>query len=94
MARIKPIVLEPLRAVTTKLTPTAGTFLQRLSQDVADRTGWPVRSSTVVRALIEYARRQSPEWAATALLPLVEEEIAAGRVWGKFSAKGKKRTVS
>lgn len=80
---------EPLKVVTMKLTPAAEELLQHLSQDTSDALGWTVSSSAVVRALIQYAGQQPTSWATTALHPLIEEEIAQGRVWGS-----KKRETS
>lgn len=90
MARIKPLALQgPLKVASVKLPPMAGQILQTLSQDASDALGWTVTSSAVVRALIQYAERQPPEWAASKLHPIIEEEIAQGRVWGKQSKKNK-----
>src|SRR4051794_7762068 len=87
MARIKSITQEPLKVVTVKLTPTVGQTLRTLSQDASDALGWTVSSSAVVRALLLYAARRPAEWRGNSLLPLIEEEIAQGRVWGKKSKK-------
>jgi hypothetical protein len=76
-------VKEPLQVCSVKLTPAAATFLLRVGQDTSDNLGWTVTSSAVVRALIQYAQQQPPDWATTTLQPLIETEIAAGRVWGK-----------
>lgn len=84
MARPKKTPLkEPLRVVTVKLTPAAEALLQQLSQDASDRLGWTVSHSAAIRALIQHAGQQPPAWAAAALHPQIEQEIAAGRVWGK-----------
>jgi hypothetical protein len=74
---------EPLKVVSVKLTPAAEYLLRQLSQDASDALGWTVSSSALVRALLHYVAQQPPAWAATALHPLVEQEIAGGRVWGK-----------
>lgn len=88
MARIRSITKEPLQVVTVKLTPTAGQTLRQLSQDASDTLGWTVTSSAMVRALIQYTRKQPPTWAAAELHPLIEEEIAQGRVWGSKKRGG------
>ena len=73
---------EPLKVVTMKLTPVEEHVLQRLSQDASDTLGWTVSSSVVVRALIRQAGQQPAAWAPSTLHPLIEQEIAQGRVWG------------
>jgi hypothetical protein len=73
---------EPLKVCTVKLSAAAGQTLQALGQDASDVLGWTVTSSAVIRALIRYAEKQTPAWAASELHPLIEEEIAMGRVWG------------
>jgi hypothetical protein len=74
--------IETLKVMTVKLTPAAEQTLQQISQDASDSLGWTVSSSAIVRALLSYAGQQSPAWAATVLHPLIEQEIALGRVWG------------
>jgi hypothetical protein len=69
--------------VCVKLTPTLEQALQRLSREASDRLGWTVSSSAMVRAVIRQAGKQPPAWAASELHPFIEEEMAAGRVWGK-----------
>lgn len=73
---------EPLKVVTIKLTPALETTLAQLSQEASDAIGRPVSGSAVVRALIQYAGEQPAPWSAAAVHPLIETEIAAGRVWG------------
>lgn len=73
---------EPLKVVTVKLTAAMEQALQGLSQDASDALGWTVSSSAMIRALIRQAGKQPASWAATELHPLIEEEIAQGRVWG------------
>jgi hypothetical protein len=84
MKRI-PRQQEPLKVRAVKLTPTLERHLQRLSRDASDALGWPVSHSAVMRALIRQAGTQPPTWAASELHPLIEAEMAAGRVWGKQS---------
>ena len=74
---------EPLKVCTVKLTPTAERTLDRLSQDASDALGWTVSHSAVLRAMLAYMEQQPSAWIATALHPLIEQEIAHGRVWGK-----------
>lgn len=73
---------EPLKVVSVKLTPALEQTLRRLSQETSDRLGWTVSSSAVLRALVAYAGEQPPAWTSTELHPLIEVEIAGGRVWG------------
>jgi hypothetical protein len=73
---------EPLRVVTIKIPQSAETILEHLSQEATDRLGWTVSSSAVIRALIQYAGQESPARVVEILHPLIEQEIAAGRVWG------------
>jgi hypothetical protein len=65
-----------------KLTPVAEEILQHLSQEATDRLGWTVSSSAVIRALIQYAGQESPARVVEIIHPLIEKEIAQGRVWG------------
>lgn len=88
MARTKKAApVEPLKVCTVKLTPTTEQVLSQLSQEASDRVGWTVSRSALLRALLTYAKQQPVAWVETTLAPLVEQEIAHGRVWGK-----KKRT--
>jgi hypothetical protein len=83
MARTKKTApTEPLRVYSVKVTPAAEELLQVLRQDASDTLGWTVSSSAVVRALFSYVAQQPLSWAASALYPLIEQEIAQGRVWG------------
>jgi hypothetical protein len=83
MARTKKTPLaEPLKVCTVKLTPAAERTLQQVSQDASDNLGWTVSNSATIRAVLRYIEDQPPTWAAAALHPLIEQEIAQGRVWG------------
>jgi hypothetical protein len=83
MARQKKTPLkQALKVQTIKITPAEKEILRRLSQEASDRLGWTVSSSAIIRALIQYAGHQPPAWTALALFPPIEQEIAAGRVWG------------
>jgi hypothetical protein len=84
MARIKMTPpAEPLKVCTVKLPQTAEQLLRQLRQDASDSLGWTVSSSALLRALLIYVKMQPPSWASTMLFPLIEQEIAQGRVWGK-----------
>jgi hypothetical protein len=73
---------QPLKVQTIKITPAEEEILRHLGQEASDRLGWTISNSTIVRALIQYAGHQPPAWLALALFPPIEQEIAAGRVWG------------
>jgi hypothetical protein len=72
-----------LKVCSIKLPPAAADLLDDLSQDATDALGRPITSSALVRALLHYLAQQPPSWVATTLYPLLEQEIASGRVWGK-----------
>jgi len=73
---------EPLKVRAVKLTPALELTLQSLSQHASDALGRPVSHSAILRAFLRYAQWQSPTWAASALHPLIAEEIAQGGGWG------------
>ena len=72
----------PLRVRTHTLSRENDDTLRALSQDASDLLGWTVSGSAVVRALLRYAEQQHLSWARSTLFPLIEQEIAQGRVWG------------
>jgi phage gp46-like protein len=74
---------QPLFPRTHTLSRNDDRVLQQLSQDASDALGWTVGSSAIIRALLQYVVQQPTAWASTALHPLIEQEIASGRVWGK-----------
>lgn len=83
MAAHKPKLQKyPLHPRTHTLSQPDELTLEHLRQYASDALGWTVGNSAVVRALIRYASQQPPEWAATALHPLIEQEIAGGTFWG------------
>lgn len=79
---IRMLQKESLKVVSVKLPPALEKALQQLSREASDRLGWTVGSSTILRALVAYAEQQPGSWAASELHPFIEQEIAAGRVWG------------
>ena len=81
--RTQTLSTEPLRAYPLNLTPTANRFFQRLSREASDALGRTVSTSAMLRALLCYVEQQPRSWASTQLYPLVEQEIARGRVWGR-----------
>jgi hypothetical protein len=73
----------PTVICTHTLTQEADEFLQRLSREATDALGWTVGKSAIVRALLQYAAPQPSSWVSTILLPLAEQEIDTGIVWGR-----------
>jgi hypothetical protein len=73
---------EALKVLSIKLTPSIAKTLHQLSQGASDQLGWTVSSSAVLRALVTYAGQQPGSWIRSELHPVIEQEIAAGRVWG------------
>lgn len=67
---------------THTLSQDDNRLLDRLSQDASDALGWTVSTSAVMRALLRYVAQQPPTWAPATLFPVIEQEIAAGTVWG------------
>jgi hypothetical protein len=65
------------------LTPATKQTLEHIRQEASDQIGWAVSGSAMLRALITYAGQQPQSWVSSVLYPLVEQEIAQGRVWGK-----------
>jgi hypothetical protein len=83
MARPKTTPRKPPFIVRSHtITYEDDTLLRHLSRDATDALGWSVSSSAIVRALIRYAEQQPAAWAAAALHPLIEQEIASGTIWG------------
>jgi hypothetical protein len=84
MATQKPTSLkEPITIRSYTLTPPTVARLQQMRRDATDYIGRGVSNSAVVRALILHASQQSPTWVREIVFPLIEEEIRAGRRWGK-----------
>lgn len=84
MARLKKP--PPLLVRSLTLTPELEALLQSLGQEASDRLGWTVSMSAVVRALLRYVEHRPPAWVREQLHPLIDQEIAGGRVWGKKKA--------
>lgn len=57
--------------------------LERLSGEGSDYIGRKVSSSAILRALVRFADRQDYQWVLSQLCPLVEEELASGKTWGR-----------
>ena len=74
---------EPVFIHSHSLTAAVERALRRMSQEATDSIGREVSSSAIFRALVLYTDRQPPTWLREQLLPLVEEEITGGIVWGK-----------
>jgi len=73
---------EPFVIRSLTLTPALETLLHTIGQEASDALGWTVSDSAVVRAVLRYVAQQPPAWRRSVLLLLIEQEIAAGRVWG------------
>jgi hypothetical protein len=84
MARKKSALKkQPLVVRTHSLTPESERLLHQWSQEATDALGWTVSSSAVLRALLRYASRQPASWVPGNLFPIIEQEIAAGVLWGR-----------
>jgi hypothetical protein len=83
MAHLKLAPQKPPPAVLThSLSEEHEKTLQQLSQQTSDTIGRTVSKSAIVRALLRYATQQPPAWVSTILIPLIEQEMGAGVVWG------------
>ena len=87
--KLEKSLTPPLVVRSLTLTPTTEATLERLAQDASDYIGWAVSKSALMRALIHHAELQPPAWATAHLFPLIENEIASGRVWGKKTGRKK-----
>jgi hypothetical protein len=63
------------------LSPDNQETLQRFSQDATDHVGRAIGKSAIIRALLRYASRQGTPLVEL-LVPLIEEELNAGVMWG------------
>ena len=75
----------PLVIRSFSLTTKDDALLSEIAGAASDRLGWTVSSSAVVRALLGFVGEQGSAWTVTELFPRIEQEIAAGRVWGTKS---------
>jgi hypothetical protein len=73
---------QPLVIRSHTLTPELENLLQQWSHDATDALGWTVSTSAILRALLQYAAQQPAAWRPTTLFPFIEQEIAAGVLWG------------
>jgi len=64
------------------LTAANEQTLSEVKQDATDALGQTISSSAVVRACLCFLAKQPSGWIAKELHPLIEEEIAQGRLWG------------
>jgi hypothetical protein len=74
---------DPVFIHSYSLTSAVERALRRMSQEATDSIGREVSQSAIVRALVLFADRQPPPWLREQLLPLVEEEITGGILWGR-----------
>ncbi len=77
----------PLAVLTHTLSEENERTLRQLSQEASDIIGRTVSNSAVVRALLRYATQHHPTWVSTTLVPLIEQEMGAGVVWGSKKNK-------
>lgn len=71
----------PLTFTTVSLTPEAKSILDRLSDQITERTGRRVSASAVIRALLHVAEQRN---LASAAATVIETELNTGTVvWGK-----------
>jgi hypothetical protein len=73
---------EPLVIRSHALSGETEHMLTQLSQEASALLGWRASNSAIVRALLRYASQQPTDWKAKRLFPLIEQEIAAGVLWG------------
>src|SRR5438093_10484692 len=71
----------PLTFTTVSLTPAARGILDRLSDQITERTGRRVSASAVIRALLHVSEEQN---LAKTVATVIETELNTGSVvWGK-----------
>ncbi len=68
--------------ITVVLTTDNVALLQRLAQEASDQGGRTISGSAILRALVRYADKRGTAWQRKNILPVLEEEIASGTVWG------------
>lgn len=72
----------PLVIRTFSLTADHDAVLGEIAATASDHLGWTVSSSAIVRALIGFMGEQGLSWTSREILPRIDQEISAGRVWG------------
>jgi hypothetical protein len=86
MARTQSTTSQPLASslgkLTVVLTQDNVTLLKALAQEASEQGKRTISGSAILRALIQYAAQQGRGWQREHILPLLEEEIAGGTVWG------------
>lgn len=71
----------PLTFTTVSLTPAAKGILDRLTDQITERTGRKVSASAVIRALLHVVEQRN---LANTVATAIETELNAGTVvWGK-----------
>ncbi len=68
--------------LTVVLTTDNVALLKRLAQEASAQGGRTISGSAILRALVRYADKRGMAWQRENILPLLEEEIASGTVWG------------
>ena len=77
----------PFLIRTLSITARDAQILDRMAQDASDYLGWTISGSAIVRAFLRHAEGKDLHWEQEHLFPFIEEEIQAGRVWGKKKKK-------
>src|SRR5689334_4341305 len=68
--------------ITVVLTKENVDLLKRWAQEASVQGGRTISGSAILRALVRYAEKHGTAWQRKNILPVLEEEIASGTVWG------------
>jgi hypothetical protein len=68
--------------ITVVLTKENVDLLKTLAQEASAQGGRTISGSAILRALVRYADKQGPAWQRENILPVLEEVMASGTVWG------------
>ena len=68
--------------ITVVLTKENVDLLKTLAQEASAQGGRTISGSAILRALVRYAAKQGPAWQREHILPVLEEAMASGTVWG------------
>ena len=68
--------------ITVVLTKENVDLLKALAQEASSHGGRTISGSAILRARVRYAAKQGLAWQRENILPVLEEEIASGTVWG------------
>jgi hypothetical protein len=81
--KVKKLTHPPFLIRTLSITARDAQILDRMAQDASDYLGWTISGSAIIRAFLRHAEGNDLHWEQEHLFPFIEEEIQAGRVWGK-----------